>query len=242
MTAHDPAAAAGLGVADRGRRPGRWSRGSWPTTRLITDQRDLDGDGLLWIIQPDETGLDASPDFRLRSGAGGPTARRASSRSCGATGALASTSRRCGEAGGPLVCSPLVNVLHGLSRLALGQPSITPALVDRLYDADSGLFGHLVWPEPSTPARGHLGGSVAAGSARPPRGDRPPAGGGAPARPRPFWLPVPPPSVSADEPTFSMKDTFSAFAATGAGPPGSTRPGWSGWACCAWDIAPRPTS
>ena len=25
--------------------------------------RDLDGDGLLWIIQPDESGLDASPQY-----------------------------------------------------------------------------------------------------------------------------------------------------------------------------------
>ena len=25
--------------------------------------RDLDGDGLIWIVQPDESGLDASPQF-----------------------------------------------------------------------------------------------------------------------------------------------------------------------------------
>src|SRR5947209_5817385 len=29
----------------------------------LAAHRDLDGDGLLWIIQPDESGLDASPQF-----------------------------------------------------------------------------------------------------------------------------------------------------------------------------------
>ena len=42
--------------------------------------------------------------------------------------------------GGPVVCEVLTNVIHGLSRLALGLPSITPALIARLYDERSGLF------------------------------------------------------------------------------------------------------
>src|SRR5437763_12535659 len=29
----------------------------------LAEHRDLDGDGLIWIIQPDESGLDASPQF-----------------------------------------------------------------------------------------------------------------------------------------------------------------------------------
>ena len=29
----------------------------------LAEHRDLDGDGLLWIVQPDESGLDASPQF-----------------------------------------------------------------------------------------------------------------------------------------------------------------------------------
>jgi len=29
----------------------------------VSAQRDLEGDGLLWILQPDESGLDASPQF-----------------------------------------------------------------------------------------------------------------------------------------------------------------------------------
>ena len=30
---------------------------------LVQSQRDLEGNGLLWILQPDESGLDASPSF-----------------------------------------------------------------------------------------------------------------------------------------------------------------------------------
>ncbi|MGZ4185335.1 MAG: MGH1-like glycoside hydrolase domain-containing protein [Solirubrobacteraceae bacterium] len=29
----------------------------------LAEHRDLDGDGLIWIVQPDESGLDASPQF-----------------------------------------------------------------------------------------------------------------------------------------------------------------------------------
>ena len=31
--------------------------------KALTVERDLEGDGLLWILQPDESGLDASPQF-----------------------------------------------------------------------------------------------------------------------------------------------------------------------------------
>ena len=58
-----PAAGAGLGVADRGRRPGRASPASAATTTGWRANRDLDGDGLIWIVQPDESGLDASTQF-----------------------------------------------------------------------------------------------------------------------------------------------------------------------------------
>jgi len=29
----------------------------------LAEHRDLDGDGLIWIVQADESGLDASPQF-----------------------------------------------------------------------------------------------------------------------------------------------------------------------------------
>jgi hypothetical protein len=174
---------------------------------LISAQRDLDGDGLLWIIQPDETGLDASPAFdaiwgwRADGKPGFPLLVRRNRR-------LQFDIQKIKQAGGPLVCSTLVNVLHGLSRMALGLPSITPVLVDRLYDADLGLFGQLVWPERDCPV-------VSTWAALSPLAlpDLPEEIGRRLVEehllnPEQFWLPVPPPSVSADEPSFSMKDHF----------------------------------
>src|SRR5439155_81012 len=85
---------------------------------FVMRERDLEGDGLLWLIQPDESGLDASPQFD-------PIWRR---RAQGLPGfvELVHHNRRLGfriaavrAAGGPVVCEVLTNVLHGLSRLAL---------------------------------------------------------------------------------------------------------------------------
>ncbi|MFL5824511.1 MAG: MGH1-like glycoside hydrolase domain-containing protein [Solirubrobacteraceae bacterium] len=174
---------------------------------LISSQRDLEGDGLLWIIQPDETGLDASPSFdavwgwRADGLPGFPLLVRRNRR-------LGFDIQRVREAGGPLVCSTLVNVLHGLSRLALNQPSITPALLDRLYDRDSGLFAQELWPKRETPV-------VVTWAALSPLAlpDLPEDIGRRLVEehllnPDRFWLPVPPPSVAADEPSFSVKDRF----------------------------------
>jgi len=111
-------------------------------------ERDLEGDGLLWILQPDESGLDGSPKFDSAWGW----------RADGLPGfpLLVARNRRLGfdirrvrGAGGPVVCGTLTNVLHNLSRLALGRRSITPRLVDRLYDERSGLFHQLVRPSRS---------------------------------------------------------------------------------------------
>jgi mannosylglycerate hydrolase MGH1-like protein len=173
----------------------------------VSTQRDLDGDGLLWIIQPDETGLDASPAFdavwgwRADGKPGFPLLVRRNRR-------LEFDIQKIRQAGGPLVCSTLVNVLHCLSRMALGLPSITPVLVDRLYDADLGLFGQMVWPEFNCPV-------VSTWAALSPLAlpDLPEEIGRRLVEehllnPKRFWLPVPPPSVSAEEPSFSMRDHF----------------------------------
>jgi hypothetical protein len=183
----------------------------------IESRRDLDGDGLLWIIQPDESGLDAAPEFE----AAWP----------GCTGGLPGFSvlvqrnrrlnfdaKRVRAAGRPLVCHVLVNVLHGLSRLALGQPSITPALVERLYDPAQGLFFAELWPA-GKPA------AVATWSALAPLAlpDLPQEIGRRlveehlldPAR---FWLEVAPPSVAASEPSFSTRDRFLFFRRYWRGP------------------------
>jgi hypothetical protein len=174
---------------------------------LIESQRDLDGDGLLWIIQPDETGLDASPTFdavwgwRADGLPGFPLLVRRNRR-------LGFDIQRVREAGGPVVCSPLVNVLHGLSRLALGRASITSTLIDRLYHEDSGLFAQEVWPKGDRPV-------VETWAALSPLAlpDLPEAIGRRLVEehlldPERFWLPVPPPSVSARESSFSVKDRF----------------------------------
>jgi len=101
--------------------------------------RDLDGDGLLWIVQPDESGLDASPKFEEVWG------RRANGRIgfpllVHRNRGLGWDARRIRAAGGPVLCEPLVNTFWSLSLQATGQPSATPALVDRLWDERRGLF------------------------------------------------------------------------------------------------------
>jgi hypothetical protein len=113
--------------------------------RWLTDNRDLEGDGLLWIIQPDESGLDSSPKFdpiwgrRAHGHLGFACLIRRNRK-------LDWDARRIRDAGGPVVCEVVTNVLWGLSRLAMGEPSITPALIDRCWDENRGLFLDQVHP------------------------------------------------------------------------------------------------
>ena len=105
----------------------------------LAANRDLEGDGLLWIVQPDESGLDASPKFDpvwgWKTGAyfGFPLLVNRNRR-------LGFDARRIRDHGGPVLCEALVNTLWSLSLQALGRPSATPALVDRLWDERRGLF------------------------------------------------------------------------------------------------------
>ncbi len=105
----------------------------------LARNRDLEGDGLLWIVQPDESGLDASPKFeevwgrRANGRIGFPLLVHRNRR-------LGWDARRIRDAGGPVLCEPLVNTLWSLSLQAAGRPSATPALVDRLWDERRGLF------------------------------------------------------------------------------------------------------
>ena len=171
---------------------------------FVMRERDLEGDGLLWLIQPDESGLDASPQFD-------PIWRR---RAQGLPGfvELVHHNRRLGfriaavrAAGGPVVCEVLTNVLHGLSRLALGRPSLTAALIDRLYDEASGLFVLRSWPECSEPIP--VTWSALAPLALP---DLPEAIGRRLVEEHllstRFWTAVAPPSVATDEPSFSLRE------------------------------------
>jgi hypothetical protein len=110
------------------------------------------------------------------------------------------------QAGGPVCCEVSMNVLQGLSLLALGRPSLTPTIVERMYDEATGLFEPLVRPQPKrTPP---LTWAALAPLALP---DLPEAIGHRLVRDylldkRRFWLPVPPPSVSATEPSFSTRE------------------------------------
>ena len=119
----------------------------------LSAHRDLDGDGLVWIVQPDESGLDASPQFDAVWG------RRAHHQPGFIL--LVRRNRRLGydfkriiAAGGPVCCEVAMNVLHGLSLLALGRPSLTPTIVERMYNHTTGLFEPIARPEPKrTPTR-----------------------------------------------------------------------------------------
>jgi hypothetical protein len=173
----------------------------------VERDRDLDGDGLIWIFQPDESGLDASPTFdpvwtwRSDGRLGFPLLVRRNRRAH-------FDIRRIAAAGGPLVCGTATNVLHGLSRLALGRPSITPRLVERLYDERSGMFRQEVRPAPEHPVP-----ATWAGLAPLALPDLPESIGRRLVEehlldPERFWLPVPPPSVAANERSFSLTDRF----------------------------------
>jgi hypothetical protein len=191
----------------------------------ISAQRDLEGDGLLWILQPDESGLDASPQFD-------PIWQ---DRAQGLPGfiELVHRNRRRGfridavvSDGDPVVCEVLTNVLHGLSRLALGLPSITPALIARLYDEPSGLFLPAV--KPAITRRIPLTWTALAPLALP---DLPQEIGhrlvGQLLDERRFWTAFAPPAVALDEPSFSLREHW-----------GGVRRYWRGptWVNSAWLI------
>jgi hypothetical protein len=182
----------------------------------IAAQRDLEGDGLLWILQPDESGCDASPQFdpiwgRRAQGLPGfiELVRRNREREFRIEAVRAD--------GDPVVCEVLTNVMHGLSRLALGMPSITPALIARLYDEPSGLFLPAV--EPAIEARIPVTWTALAPLALP---DLPEEIGHRLVQclldERRFWPAVGPPSVALDEPTFSLREHFDGLRRYWRGP------------------------
>jgi hypothetical protein len=123
-----------LAVGDPAEEPRIGAQADW-----LLANRDLEGDGLLWIVQPDESGLDASPKFEPVWG------RRSDGRLGFAllvehNRRLDWDARRIRDTGGPVLCETLVNTLWSLSLQSLGRPSATPALVERLWDEERGLF------------------------------------------------------------------------------------------------------
>jgi hypothetical protein len=177
----------------------------------VEHARSIDGDGLVWIVQPDESGLDASPKFDSTFGwcadglPGFPLLVRRNRN-------LSFDVGRIAAAGGPLVCGTATNVFHALSRLALGRPSITPRIVERLYDERRGVFHQIVRRRGERDATPHRVVTWATLSplALP---DLPEEIGRRLVEeylldPERFWLPVPPPSVSAADARFSRRDRF----------------------------------
>ncbi len=164
-------------------------------------QRDLGDDGLLWIVQPDESGLDASPKFepvwgwRANARPGFPLLVHRNRR-------LGFDARRIRDAGGPLLCETVVNTLWSLSLQALGRPSATPALIERLWDEERGLF--LDQAEPGGVRPGVVTWSSLAPLALP---DLPESIGRRLVEEHllnadEFLTPVAPPSVAASEPSY----------------------------------------
>ena len=166
----------------------------------LIENRGLEGDGLLWLIQPDESGLDSSPKYdpvwgwysHARSGFPLLVAR---------SRRLGWDARRIRAAGHPVLCEVMTNVLWGLSRLAAGEPSITPALVDRLWDERVGLFLDEAQPSGLRPVV-----DTWAGMAPLALPDLPDEIGHRLVErlldPGRYWLRHPPPSVSALDPSF----------------------------------------
>jgi hypothetical protein len=189
-----------IAVGDPKEAPGIARQHEW-----LEANRDLDGDGLIWIVQPDESGLDDSPQFDP-IWRGRCHAKPGFLRLVRRNRQLGYDLRRIVQAGGPVCAEVMTNVLYGLSRLALGQPSLTPVIVDRLYDEDTGLFWPLSRPAlTSTPPLTCAALSPLALPDLPEHigrrlveehlldSDR-------------FWLPFPVPSVAATEPAFSRTD------------------------------------
>jgi hypothetical protein len=121
----------GAGTVDE---PGILRHHAW-----LREHRALEDDGLLWLIQPDESGMDASPKFdhvwgRLAQG------RLAFPLLIARNRRLGFDARRVAAAGHPVVCEVLNNVVWSLSEQAVGRPSPTPALLERLWDARAGRF------------------------------------------------------------------------------------------------------
>jgi mannosylglycerate hydrolase MGH1-like protein len=167
----------------------------------LADNRDLEGDGLLWIVQPDESGLDASPKFdpvwgrRAQAQILFPLLVRRNRK-------LGFEARRILGAGGPVLCEVITNVLWSLSLQALGRPSVTGALVERLWDERLGLF-----VDEAGPAGGRPRVSTIAALTPLALPDLPEQIGRRLVEEhlldsQQYWTAVPPPSVSAREPSY----------------------------------------
>lgn len=120
----------------------------------LREHRALAGDGLLWLVQPDESGMDASPKFdhvwgRLAQGRPLFPLLIARNRRLGFD------ARRIAAAGHPVCCEVLTNVIWSLAEQAMGRPGCTQAILEQLYDPRTGRFHDRVRGAvtPTAPAR-----------------------------------------------------------------------------------------
>ncbi|MFL5871261.1 MAG: MGH1-like glycoside hydrolase domain-containing protein [Solirubrobacterales bacterium] len=185
-----------MGVGDPSDEPRIARHHEW-----LRANRDLEGDGLIWLVQPDESGLDSSPKYdpvwgyRSHAHWGFPLLVASNRR-------LGWDARKIRDRGGPVLCEVMTNVLWCLALRACGEPSITPAIVDRLWDERRGLFLDEVQPGGARP-------DISTWAALSPLAlpDLPEEIGRRLVEehlldPNRYWLPIPPSSVSAEEPSF----------------------------------------
>ena len=169
--------------------------------RWLRENRDLEGDGLLWLVQPDESGLDSSPKYdpvwgwRAHANWGFPLLVARNRR-------VDWDARTIRDRGWPVLCEVMTNVLWGLSLIAVGEESITPRLVERCWDERLGYFTDEVQPGGARPAV-----NTWAGLAPLALPDLPEEIGRRMVEEHllnraEYWLEVPPPSVAATEPSF----------------------------------------
>jgi glycogen debranching enzyme len=105
-----------------------------------------------------------------------------------------------------VLCEVVTNALWGLARLAAEEPSITPALVERCWDERRGLFF-----DQAQPSGERIEVSTWASLAPLALPDLPEEIGRRMVEehlldPERYWTPVPPPSVSRQEPSFEPHD------------------------------------
>jgi hypothetical protein len=193
----------------------------------LRENRDLDGDGLLWLIQPDESGLDASPKFDHVWGSHSQ-GRRLFPWLIHHNRRRGFDARRLAADGRPVLCEVLTNVMWSLARQALGEPSTTPVLVDRLWNEGVGRFldeaRHA--RTPLAPERVPFTWDTLAPLALP---DLPEEIGRRLVEETllsdRFWPGVPLPSVALDDPAYSVRDHYWGLRRYWRGP---------SWANSAW--------
>ena len=174
-----------------------------PQLRLHYDwlahERDVDGDGLLTIIYPDESGLDDSPKYdevfgRMRHDSIGYWWLVERYRRLGYDAARDRRALRRARRGRPRQCllRPVAAGAGPAGRRARRRHATAradqteAALLERCHDERTGLFFDLAGRgERQVPGQ-HLVGAGAAGPAGHARGRPPPARRGAPARPAPL--------------------------------------------------------